>query len=96
MAVSPNPALVEFPRDTWGFTTALRKYGLLVAGAIRGDDEKLALYIQTLGILAQHATARIEGDKLARAVKLAELANTGRATQQGINVEAPDGAPTQE
>ncbi|QXV74309.1 hypothetical protein [Rhizobium phage RHEph15] len=70
MTVSSNPAQVEFPRDTWGFTTALRKYGLLVAGAIRGDEKKLELFIQTLGILAQHAQARIESDKAARAARL--------------------------
>lgn len=84
MTVSSNPALVEFPRDVWGFTTSLRKYGLLVAGAIRGDEEKLNLYIQTLGILAQHAQARIEGDKLARAVRLAEIATSGRVNTAGI------------
>lgn len=87
MAVSANPAQVEFPRDTWGFTTQLRKYGLLVAGAIRGDEEKLTLYIQTLAILAQHAQARIEGDKQAREVRLAEIATYGRTTTVGINVE---------
>ena len=85
MTVSSNPAQVEFPRDTWGFTTALRKYGLLVAGAIRGDEEKLSIYIQTLGILAQHAQARIEGDKAARAVRLAEIANSGRTNTAGVN-----------
>ena len=85
MTVSSNPAQVEFPRDTWGFTTALRKYGLLVAGAIRGDEEKLSIYIQTLGILAQHAQARIEGDKAARAARLAEIANSGRTNTAGVN-----------
>jgi hypothetical protein len=84
MTVSSNPALVEFPRDTWGFTTALRKYGLLVAGAIRGDEAKLELFITTLGILAQHAQARIEGDKEARAVRLAEIAGSGRVNTAGI------------
>lgn len=85
MTVSSNPAQVEFPRDTWGFTTALRKYGLLVAGAIRGDEEKLSVFIQTLGILAQHAQARIEGDKAERAARLAALVNSGRANSVGIS-----------
>ncbi|QIG68325.1 hypothetical protein EVB84_050 [Rhizobium phage RHph_Y48] len=84
MTVSSNPAQVEFPRDTWGFTTALRKYGLLVAGAIRGDEAKLDLFIQTLGILAQHAQARIESDKAARAARLAEIATSGRVNTAGI------------
>lgn len=85
MTVSSNPALVEFPRDEWGFTTMLRKYGLLVAGAVRGDEAKLALYIQTLGILAQHAQARIEGDKAERAARLVAYANAGRTNTVGIS-----------
>ncbi|QXP44103.1 hypothetical protein [Stappia phage SI01] len=60
--VSANPARVEFPRDQWGFTSALRKYGLLVASAVRGDEKKLELFLITLGILAQHAQARFPGD----------------------------------
>lgn len=70
--VSHNPAKVEFPRDKWGFTTALRKYGLKVAGAIRGDEEKLALFLQTLAILAQHAQARQPIDAEAKRRKLEE------------------------
>ncbi|QOE32169.1 hypothetical protein CPT_Paso_052 [Rhizobium phage Paso] len=85
MTVSSNPALVEFPRDEWGFTAALRKTGLQVAGAIRGDEKKLELFIQTLGILAQHAQARIEGDKAARAERLEQIANSGRVNVAGIN-----------
>lgn len=89
MTVSANPALVEFPRDQWGFTTQLRKQGLLVAGAIRGDEAKLQLYIQTLGILAQHAQARIDGDKAERAARLAEVAERGRINVAGEAVEVP-------
>lgn len=85
--VSSNPALVEFPRDTWGFTTALRKYGLLVAGAIRGDDQKLTIFLQTLAVLAQHAQARIEGDKEAKRVRLEELAASGRLNVAGQAVD---------
>ena len=85
--VSSNPALVEFPRDTWGFTTALRKYGLLVAGAIRGDDEKLKVFIQTLGILAQHAQARIDGDRAEKAARLEAVQAINRKTAQPVNTQ---------
>ena len=85
MSVSPNPAQVEFPRDEWGFTSALRKTGLQVAGAIRGDQKKLDLFIQTLGILAQHAQARIEGDLVERKARLEAAANSGRVNVAGIN-----------
>lgn len=77
--ISANPAKVSFPRDQWGFTTALRKYGLLVAGAIRGDEQKLKLYIQTLGILAQHAQARIASDRAAKEERLAKIASRAQA-----------------
>lgn len=87
MTVSANPAQVEFPRDEWGFTTNLRKYGLQVAGAIRGDEQKLTLYIQTLGILAQHAQARIDGDKAERAIRLEQAVNSGRANVMGVNTQ---------
>lgn len=90
MSVSGNPRHVEFPRDQWGFTTALRKYGLMVAGAIRGDEKKLQLYIQTLGILAQHAQARFPDDQAAKAAKLAAQ---DRATAEAV---APVKAPVQE
>ena len=85
MTVPANPALVEFPRDTWGFTTALRKIGLQVAGAIRGDRAKLELFIQTLGILAQHAQARIDGDVAEREARLQAAATSGRTNVIGIN-----------
>lgn len=87
MTVSANPAQVEFPRDEWGFTTALRKTGLSVAGAIRGDRKKLELFIQTLGILAQHAQARIDGDVLEREARLEALATSGRVSQAGVNTK---------
>lgn len=72
--VPANPAKVEFPRDKWGSTAALRKIGLTVAGKIRGDEHKLTVFLQTLGILAQHAQARCAQDKAAREKYLASLA----------------------
>lgn len=63
--VSSNPALVEFPRDEWGFTSDLRKAGLAAASAIYGNPEKQALFIATLRVLAQHAGARVNSDAAA-------------------------------
>lgn len=85
MTVSPNPALVEFPRDEWGFTSELRKVGLRSAAAIRGDEAKLTLYIQTLATLAQHAQARIAGDVLEREERRAAAATSGRISTTGIS-----------
>lgn len=73
-AVPANPALVEFPRDEWGFTTELRKAGLQAAQSIRGNDEKHRLFIDTIKVLAQHAIARLEGDAKAVAARVEEIA----------------------
>lgn len=61
--VSSNPSRVEFPQDLWGFTSKLRKAGLSTAGSIRGNEEKLKLFMQTLQIIAEHAKARFPVDK---------------------------------
>lgn len=71
--VPANPAKVEFPRDIWGATTELRKAGLKCAGKITHDEQKLTTYLQTLGILAQHAQARYAQNKAARDEYLASL-----------------------
>lgn len=70
-AVSKNPAQVEFPADVWGMTTELRKAGLRVAGSIRGNEEKLRVYLATLSILGAHAVARVDDDKASNADRLA-------------------------
>lgn len=70
-AVSANPTKVEFPRDQWGMTTDLRKYGLLAAGRVRGDQAKLDLFLATLRLLAQHAMARLPVDQEARSSRRA-------------------------
>jgi hypothetical protein len=72
--VSANPALVEFPRDEWGFTTELRKAGIQAAQRIRGNEEKHKLYIETIKILVQHALARFEGDAAALIAEIAAIA----------------------
>ena len=58
--VSSNPALVEFPTDPWGMTAELRKAGLRAASSLRGSEEKQAIFLATLRVLAQHALARLE------------------------------------
>lgn len=64
-AVPANPALVEFPRDEYGTMSNLRRELLLAASNIRGNPEKHKLYLNTLGIAAQHAAARLDADKAA-------------------------------
>ena len=64
-SVPANPALVEFPRDEYGTMSALRKELLLAASTIRGNETKQKLFLETLGIAAQHSQARLAADKKA-------------------------------
>lgn len=96
--VPANPALVEWPRDEWGFTSALRQELLRVASAIRGSDEKQKLFLGTLGIAAQHAQARFERDKTdlqaevqAEADRIERVNRTGRVYGRAVSDEAAAG-----
>ncbi|WP_085352839.1 hypothetical protein [Bradyrhizobium canariense] len=87
--VPANPAMVEFPRDEWGFTTELRKAGLQAASRIRGNDEKHKLFIDTIKIIAQHAIARLEGDAAALVAEIEQIAERDASAlhrQFGITV----------
>ncbi|WP_156164421.1 hypothetical protein [Bradyrhizobium sp. LTSP885] len=92
-AVSANPALVEFPRDTWGFTSELRKIGLLAASDVRGNKEKQDLYLATLRVLAQHSLARFNRDAADLLAQIAEIEErdaslTRRQFGRGDNTDA--------
>ena len=71
-----NPALLEFPTDKWGFTSGIKKEVLRVASTIRGKDDKHAILVQTMAVLAAHIKGRLQLDKAhaeARAEALAKL-----------------------
>lgn len=70
--VSANSAQVQWPQDAWGFTTELRKVGLRTASAVRGDDAKMALFMETLKTIILHAQARLPEDKAELARRLEE------------------------
>lgn len=87
--VHSNPALVEFPLDTWGMTSELRKAGIRAASSVRGNEEKHKLLLQTLRIIAQHSAARLKGDAAALAARGAKIEARATDPRQRIN-----GAPT--
>lgn len=58
-AEATNSAALEWPQDTYGFTSMLRKEGARAAGRIKGDPEKLNTYLQTLQVLGEHAQAKM-------------------------------------
>jgi hypothetical protein len=60
--VATNPAKVEFPRDTWGFTSDLKKHALRAASSIQGQPDKQLLFLSVLEVLRTHAEARFEVD----------------------------------
>jgi hypothetical protein len=95
-AVPANPALVEFPRDEWGFTTELRKAGLQAAQRIRGNDEKHKLFIDTIKIIAQHAIARLEGDAAALVREIEQIAERDASALHRQFGKAPVEAPAVE
>ena len=69
--VSANPAKLEFPRDTWGFTSAVKRVVLLAASSIKGNKEKHDLLVGTLAILIQHLVARVGTDREAETQRIA-------------------------
>lgn len=81
--------MVEFPRDTWGFTTELRKAGLKAASSVRGNADKQALFIATLRVLAQHATARVKGDAAAHVARGAAIAERDASTFHRVASRGP-------
>lgn len=60
---SANPALLEFPRDVNGFTTALRKELLTAAGRVQGFEDKQELLLNTLYVAVAHIKARYKKDR---------------------------------
>jgi hypothetical protein len=75
-SANPNPALLQFPQDTWGFTTELRKVGTRVASNIRGQEDKHLVYMGTLMVLMAHARARLPVDATARMQQIREVSET--------------------
>ena len=80
--VEANPAKVEFPRDTWGFTSDLKKVALRAASAINGQQDKHDLFIAVLDVLKAHVEARLDVD---RAAKLSLVEQKQRLKQERFN-----------
>lgn len=89
LPVPSNPAMVEFPRDVWGFTTELRKALLKAAGSVRGNSDKHDVLMQTIRVGAQHAFARLDGDAGNVAAKVAALADKAASRYEAGRVSNP-------
>ena len=61
--VSSNPEQVVFPVDETGFTSLFKKEAVRTIGRIAGNDDKYAVFVATLRVLAKHAAAKMEVQK---------------------------------
>lgn len=97
--VSTNSAKVEFPRDTWGFTSAFKKEALRAASGIQGQPDKHQLFLNTLEVIRLHVEARFESDTTFKAdqVKQRIRSENERITRtQVFGVKPKVETPTQE
>lgn len=90
--VATNPAKVEWPRDTWGFTSPLKKELLKAASNVRGDKDKFTLLTSVLIIAIKHLKARqtvdVEGRKAQAAFN--EKAQEERLKRQRFYGQTPE------
>lgn len=61
--VPTNPALLDFPTDPWGFTSALKKETLRAASTVQAQPDKQALLLATMELLIEHIKARFPTDQ---------------------------------
>lgn len=69
----PNPALLKFPADQWGFTSGIKREVLRAASSVRGNEEKQKLLLGTLAVLQAHIRARYAPDKVEAAKRNASI-----------------------
>lgn len=62
-AAGPNPAVLKFPTDRWGFTSEIKKSVLKAAATVRGQQDKHDILIGTLAVLIAHIKARLPADR---------------------------------
>jgi hypothetical protein len=95
--VDTNPAKVEWPRDTWGFTSPVKKELLKALSAIKGDADKTILMESVLIIALKHMKARAEADVRERALRSERLekAQEERLVRQRVYGTGPDTTLTQ-
>lgn len=58
-----NPRKIEWPVDTFGISSMLKKEGVRAAGRIKGDEAKLKTFLNVLKALGEHAKAKFADDR---------------------------------
>lgn len=70
-----NVCDIVWPQDTYGVTSMLKKEGARAIGRIKGDEDKLAVVMETLKCLAQHAQTKMDEQKRQRERQIAAAEN---------------------
>ena len=65
-AAPANPAFINFPVDTWGFTSKMRKETVAAAMRVKGSEDKMKVFRETMQLIAEFAEARFNEDAAAR------------------------------
>jgi len=74
---SGNATLITFPTDRYGITKDIKKAVISAASRIAGDQGKMDLVTEVLGILREHIEVKFKQDKAYR-VKLAERSKAAK------------------
>ena len=61
--ISANPAAIQWPRDEYAGTSALRAEIITAVQRIRGNDARMQVFMDTMIVGIKHAQARLESDK---------------------------------
>ena len=83
-----NPLQLQFPQDKFGNLTRLKAEGLKSVSRMYGSDDKYDTFIATLRVLAEHAKARLEQQKAAKALALVSDAAVSEESEDAIVADA--------
>jgi len=75
-----NASKLPWMQDPHGFVSNLRREGCRSIGRIQADEPKLAVFMDTLRVLAKYAAAKMDEQKMEREAALLRLAAKTKQT----------------
>lgn len=91
--VEQVPNSPTWPRDEFGMTSALRRELARAAGRINGDENKLAVFMETLRAGAAWAHSRMEVQRQIREDRHADVQRLIDVTQEARDKDADNAGP---
>lgn len=91
--VEQVPNSPTWPRDEFGMTSALRRELARAAGRINGDENKLAVFVETLRAGAVWAQSRMEVQRQIREDRHADVQRLIDVTQEARDKDAANDGP---